>query len=182
MTALGERIAIVGIAGSGKSTLARELGRRLRLPVIHLDRVYWRPGWQPRPDDEFAAIQRELVASERWVIDGNYSGTLPLRLARATAVIYLDLPRRVVLPRVALRTLRERGRVRADSGDGCPEKLDLQFIRWIWETPRRSRPKVLALLDDARARGVRVEHLRSQREVDALLAALPTCAGEGLRR
>jgi len=138
-----QRILVLGSGGAGKSTAARALAAALDLPLHHLDRLFWRPGWQPTPDAEWAALQVELVRGERWVIDGDYSGTLPIRLGRADGVLLLDLPRTVCIWRVLWRAARHWGRQRADVGEGCPEHVDLAFLRWIWAFPRRSRGTLL---------------------------------------
>jgi adenylate kinase family enzyme len=38
------RVLVIGISGAGKSTFARELAARIGLPLIHLDKEFWRPG------------------------------------------------------------------------------------------------------------------------------------------
>ena len=115
---------------------------------------------------------REHVAAEAWVIDGNYGGTLPLRIEAADTAIFLDLRRRTCLRRVLWRSLRGLGRPREDIGPGCREKLpDLEFLRWIWSYPSR-RPGVLALLDQLEERGGRAVVLRSPAETRAFLDAL----------
>jgi adenylate kinase family enzyme len=166
------RIAVVGPGGAGKSTLARRLGERLGLPVIHLDAEHWRPGWVETPAEEWAAKVRELAARERWIIDGNYWGTMEIRMAAADTIVFLDFPRRTCLWRVLLRQLRYRGRSRPDMTEGCPERITLQFVRWIWEYPRTRRPRVLALM---RSVGAHARHviLRSPREVEGFVASLP---------
>ena len=87
-----DKIVIIGSSGSGKSTLAARLGPILNLPVYHLDRLFWRPGWQETPRDEWRMLQQKLCAEPQWIIDGNYSGTLDVRLAACDTVIWLDLP------------------------------------------------------------------------------------------
>lgn len=87
-----ERMLVIGPCGAGKSTLAVDLGRRLRLPVFHMDQLNWQPGWNESSKDEIAAKLRDIVATERWLIDGTYGGTLAPRLERADCVVYLDFP------------------------------------------------------------------------------------------
>src|SRR5262245_28982958 len=111
---LPKRILILGPSGSGKSTLARQLGRRLELPVVHLDAIYWSPGWVHAEVARFRARVAEESARERWVMDGNYSAHLDLRLPRAEAIIWLDLPRYIYFPRSVWRSIRHYGRQRED--------------------------------------------------------------------
>lgn len=138
------RILVLGTGGAGKSTAARELASLLDLPLHHLDTLFWQPGWQPTADSEWEEMQQSLVRAESWVIDGNYSGTLRIRLSRADGVLFLDLPREISLWRAFTRALRSYGRVRADMAPGCPEHLDIEFFTWIWNFPRRSRGTLLA--------------------------------------
>jgi adenylate kinase family enzyme len=164
------RILIIGPGGAGKSTLARRLGARLGLEVFHLDKFYWRPGWVEPPKDEWLKILAGLAARESWIMDGNYSGTLEQRLAHCDTVILLDPPRLLCLWRIARRRLAYRAGGRPDMAEGCPEGLSPEFVRWVWDYPRRSRPKVLAKLSSAAA-GKGVIRLRSRREVERFLAA-----------
>lgn len=160
---------MIGSGGSGKSTLARRLGERLGLRVIHLDRLYWRPGWVETPKDEWRRAVEELVRGESWVMDGNYSGTLDVRLAACDAVVFLDLPRAVCLWRVLKRLLVYRRSQRPDMAEGCREHFSLKFLQWVWGYPSRSRPKVVRLLEES-AGGKRVVRLRSSAEVERFLA------------
>ena len=140
-----ERVAVVGSGGAGKSTLAREIGRRTGLPVTHLDHVFWKPGWVESSKDEFRARQAELVARERWVIDGNYGGTFDVRFARAETVVVLALSRSRCVTRAFLRSLRNRGT--PVQAEGCPERIDRAFLKWVWRYPIDSRPRLDAALE-----------------------------------
>lgn len=145
-----KRILIIGSAGSGKSTLAKELGKVLNLPIIHLDKYYWKPNWIPTPDDEWNQFIAEVVNQEEWIMDGNYSRTLDLRLKRADTVIFLDLPRILCLYRIFKRRIKYHGKTRPDLNEECPEKLDWEFIKWVWNYRKRSRPKILNMLEQAK--------------------------------
>jgi adenylate kinase family enzyme len=141
-----KRILVIGSGGAGKSTFARELGAILGLPVIHLDKVYWRPGWEKPSKTEWARTVDGLIAQHEWIMDGNFGGTLPQRVKRADAIILLDVSRWVCLWRVAKRFVKYRGRHRPDMTPGCHERFDREFIKWIWHYPSKSRPAKLALL------------------------------------
>ena len=141
------RVLVLGCPGAGKSTLARSLGEALSLPVVHLDRLWWKSGWINRTEGEFDALLDAVLLGEEWVIDGNYLRTLPRRLERCDAVVLLDYLRRVCLFRALRRILSWRGRTRPDMAADCPERLDGEFVRWIWDFHRTQRPQVLELLD-----------------------------------
>jgi adenylate kinase family enzyme len=128
-----ERLAIIGPGGSGKSRLATELGRRLDLPVIHLDDLYWKPGWVEPGPDEWEALNRQLVDGERWILDGNYGGTMEIRLAAADTIVFLDLPPLLCIWRV----LRRRGR-----DEPASARRLLAFVAYIWRYRRTRRPGV----------------------------------------
>lgn len=162
------RILIIGSGGAGKSTFARELGALLDIPVVHLDQLYWKPAWEkPSESDWLATIDAE-IARPRWVMDGNFGGTLPRRLARCDTVVLLDISRWICLWRVAKRFVRYHGRHRPEMTPGCHERFDLGFIRWIWNYPSKSKPAKIALLS-ATGPDQRVVILASTAEVRAFL-------------
>jgi adenylate kinase family enzyme len=165
------RVVILGCSGSGKSTLAVHLGERLGLPVVHLDILYWRPGWQ-KPDTEgFRARVAEAVAGDAWISEGNYRETFDLRLPRADAVIILDRSRWVCLWRVVWRASFQRGR-RPDRPEGCTEKTDWELLRFIWRFHRNIWPRIEAARIEHGAQ-VPVIRLGGNREAAAFLATLP---------
>ena len=90
---LGDRILILGCAGSGKTSLSLKLAKITGLPLIHLDRYYWKKGWSRTPDDLWIKTVSKLCHQEKWIMDGVYTKTVPERVKYATSVIYLDIQR-----------------------------------------------------------------------------------------
>jgi adenylate kinase family enzyme len=170
---VGHRILVDGMMGSGKSTFARSLAARTGLPVTHLDVYYWKPGWVRPSDDEWRERQRELLAGEAWIIDGNYNETLALRLERADTVIVLETPWFLCACRAFVRGLRKPA---GEMPEGCQDSIHRRLLdEWggvgrIWRN-RRSEP------DYARSEIVRhgshasVHVLRTRREARAFLDA-----------
>ena len=138
-----QRIAVIGSCGAGKSTLAKTLGKKLNLPVIHLDAYYWQPGWRETSSDCWLEAQQELVKSDRWIIDGNYGSTMDLRLKAADTVIWLDFNRYLCLWRVIKRSLQYAGTTRSDMAKGCPERFNWEFLRYVWHFPKLHRFKIV---------------------------------------
>jgi len=170
-----QRVAVVGSGGAGKSVFARELGRLTGLPVHHLDRFMWRPDWVLTPDNVGDAGLLELAGRDRWIIDGNFGRTMPQRFAAADTIVLLDLPRVVCTWRVIRRTIdgistRES---RPDLPEGCEERPDWDFLKWVWNFPTRSRPAVLQRVAE-HGRHAAFHHLRSRVDVTRFFETLPT--------
>lgn len=167
------KIAIMGYCGAGKSTLARALGERYGVPVLHFDTVHWTRGWVERDQEQARGMVRAFMEHSAWVIDGNYTKfEYQRRLAEADEIILLVLPRLVCFVRAWQRFFRYRGKTRADMGEGCPEKMDPEFMWWIlWEGRTRKKR--------AQFRQIREQYpektvvLRSQRDIDRYLEGLP---------
>ena len=122
---------MIGSGGAGKSTVARQLGKLLNIEVFHLDALYWKPGWVETPRGEWRKKIEELLVRDSWIIDGNYSNTLELRLKECDTVIFLDIGSATCLWRVVKRWITYRGSRRPDMAEGCREKLELEFILWV---------------------------------------------------
>ncbi len=165
-----ERILIIGCGGAGKSTLARQLGEKLGLPVVHLDKLWWKPGWVERDQQEFDAKLAVELEKPRWIMDGNFNRTIPQRIAKCDTVIYLDFPRLACLLGVCKRVLTTYGKVRPDMGEGCPERLDFEFLKWVWNFNSKNRENYYRLLNEATHAETIV--LKNRRMVKRFLASL----------
>lgn len=163
------RVLLIGPGGAGKTTLARQLGQITGLPVVHLDALYWRPGWVETPKGEWQQTVQRLTSEPRWIMDGNFGGTIDERLAACDTAILLDLAPWRCAWRVLRRTMRYAGRSRPDMAADCPERFDAKFLQWILTYRRTRLPALLARLEAARARGTNVVILRAPAEVEQFL-------------
>ncbi len=163
---------VIGCSGGGKSTLAQALSARLNLPYISMDRAFfWLPGWKLRDRAQIREMIARAVGEERWIMDGTSPGTMDLRLPRADLVLWLRMPRFLCIARVILRRIRFAGRARPEMADGCPEKIDIEFLRYIWNFERKHAPKILESLAKHSPK-VPVFVLDSRRDAGTLLALL----------
>lgn len=141
--ALGRRVIVTGLAGSGKSTFSRALAAKTGLPLIHLDLEFWKPGWVAPTADEWREKQRQVLAGDAWIADGNYDETLDLRLALADTVVVLDTPWPICAARALRRGLRRAG---GQMPDGCDDSA-WRRLRDEWaiagrvSRKRRSEPE-----------------------------------------
>ena len=165
-----ERVMIIGGSGAGKSTLARMLGEKLGLPVVHLDQIWWKPGWVESEREEFDEKVRKEMEKPRWVIDGNYSRTIEMRIEKADTIIYLDFSRFACLRGVLMRYLQNMGRTRVDMPEGCPEKIDWEFICFVWNFNKRNRERTYRWLNEAEGKETIV--LKNRRAVKRFLEQL----------
>ena len=165
------RVLVIGISGAGKSTFSRALAEKTGLPLIHLDSEFWRPGWRITPREEWRARVAELVTREAWIMDGSYGASLDLRLPRADGVMWFDYPRHVCLCRAVWRAVTTYGRVRDDLAPGCPEKFDLEFLRFIWDFNAKSRPQIVTMLEQ-HGRDLQPAVFRRDRDVARYLGSL----------
>jgi adenylate kinase family enzyme len=156
------RVTIIGPAAAGKSTLARRLGDVTGIETFHLDELYWGPDCTPLPVNEWDALLGEIVARPEWIIDGNFTASLPARLERADTVVFVDLPRAVCLVAAVKRRLLFRRR-RPPGMARCRPMFNLTLLRWIWSFQDDHRPHYLELLRRP-VPGRRVIMLRRRRD------------------
>ncbi len=171
------KIAIIGYSGSGKSTLAAGLGTAFQADVLHFDRVQFLPGWESRKQEDKEKITKEFLDThESWVIDGNYSKLFyERRMREADIIIMLLFNRFSCLWRVIRRYIKFRGRTRPDMGEGCNEKLDREFIKWVLHGQRtkQARKRYVQIYLQYKEKSIIV---RNQRQLDDCLRKLKLSA------
>lgn len=159
---LGERIVVIGCCGCGKSTLSIQLSQRLGLPVIHLDRLYWRSNWTPVTNEEFDEALKAELDKPRWIMDGNFGRTMAWRLSCCDTVIYMDFPRWLCVYGVLKRVLLNHGKTRDDMGQNCPERFDLAFLKYVWSFHRKNRDKIYKRIEELEGKEIILLHSRKE--------------------
>jgi len=181
-----QKVSIIGTSAAGKSTLAAELAPALGVPHVELDRLHWEPGWVSAPQEVLRQRVAEAVASEGWVVDGNYSKVQDLVWERCDTVVWLDYSFGTVLRRGVWRTVR-RVVFREPCCNGNREEWRHALSRdsivwWIVTTYHRRRRQFAALLPGLEARGVQVVRHRAPRETRAWLDGLRNSMASGANR
>ncbi|WP_246247158.1 DNA topology modulation protein [Piscibacillus halophilus] len=157
---------LIGSPGSGKSTMSRELARILNLKLYHLDNLFWSPGWIMASREEQIEITKELIQEDEWMIDGNYNGTLDLRLERADFVVLFDLPRWLCMIRIFKRMIQYRNQQRPDFNAGT-ERFNWEFIKYVWAFRKSKRPAIYEKISQYPEKNVVL--LKKRRDVDVFL-------------
>ena len=136
------KIAIIGFSGSGKSTLARKLSQFYSIPVLHLDACHFKPNWVERTDEDMTSIVSKFMSENSdWIIEGNYIRICKERFKDADLVFYLCYNRFACLKNVIHRYKKFKKKTRPDMAYGCAEKLDKEFISWVFYKGRCKRKK-----------------------------------------
>lgn len=173
------RVSVVGNSGSGKSRLAAALAEALSVPYVELDAIFHQPDWTPLRVEEFRDRVAVATGSDGWVVDGNYSAVRDIVWVKADTVVWLDLPRRVVMRQVVSRTLR-RQVLRTELWNGNQEEWrdlfsrdpERSIILWSWSQHGKYHDRYLAAMSDPALRHLEFVRLGSHADSDRFLAAL----------
>lgn len=161
---------VIGGNGAGKSTFSKVLSAKLDLPLIHLDQLYWKDNWQPICNDEFDKLHCEAVTNPKWVMDGSFRRTMPIRLKYCDTAIYLDFSRLTYVYGVIKRVLTNYDKTRADMGGNCPEKFDWNFMKDVWAFNKNNRKYFYDLLNNSK--DVKIIILKNRRQASKFLSKL----------
>lgn len=176
-----QRISVVGISGAGKTTIGRAIAAALDLPFVELDSIYHQPGWNELPTDEFQDRVRPIIATDAWVIDGNYTsaGIVDLVWAMADTVVWLDVSRSEAMRQVIARTIR-RAITREELWNGIREpwsnffdpRPEKNIVVWTWTRFPHTRAKYEARSSDQQWSHLEFVRLTSSSEADVFVDAL----------
>ena len=142
-----KKVLVLGCCGAGKSTFSKKLQSILKLPLIHLDSYYHKPNWEEPEKDEWERIVYSLVQKPFWIMDGNFSDTMDLRIKNADTIIYLDYPTLKCFWRVIIRIFKYHGVVRSDMAKGCKEQFDLEFLHFVLTFNSKNRKRFIQKLN-----------------------------------
>jgi adenylate kinase family enzyme len=170
------KVCIVGCGGSGKSTFAGKLGEATGLPVYYLDVYFWQAGWVERKKEEWHSILHNLLAKDQWIMDGNFNNTQDIRFEKADTIILLDLPRYRCMINALKRLYIYRRKKRIDMADGCYEKIDYEFYKWIWEYKKKHGVQTMRRLEKLQGEK-EIVVLRSYKEMEEFLKKIKGDSG-----
>jgi adenylate kinase family enzyme len=159
-----KRILIIGSNGAGKSTFSYRLAERTKLPLIHIDRLYWRNHWEVTPKQEFEELVAAQAQKPAWIIEGNNIGSLEQRLKYADTVFWFEFPSALCLWNVLKRQLRYWGKVRPDLPDQCVSKLHLRFLRDVWRFNKKNHARIAEKLEASQAQVIHFSNYKQVRE------------------
>ncbi|MHA1212798.1 MAG: hypothetical protein ACTSSH_10085 [Candidatus Heimdallarchaeota archaeon] len=153
-----KRLAIIGNAGAGKSTLAVLLGKKLNLPVFHLDKLLWKEGWERTPEKEFVAKHQKILEKEEWILDGvAYKSTYEDRFSQAEIILFLDVPVEVCVEHALQRMEEEKTRPNPYVNDNC-----------TYEGPIENQKKVMIMFHEEYRQGI-LDQLKQYEEKTIIL-------------
>ena len=166
-----KRVMVIGCGGAGKTTFARNLHSITGIKLIHLDQHYWQADWVETNSADWEKKVEQLSAEEEWIIDGNYGGTMDIRLSKADTVIFINRSKWLCIYRVLYRFIKNVGRSREDMAEGCPERFTWDFIKYIYHYNNTRRPQILAKLNSLVA-GQEIVVLNNSLEIKQYLLSI----------
>ena len=167
------RIMIIGFSGGGKSTLARKMGEILGIEPTHFDRLHWLPNWVESTREYKREMIKPVLECDRWIIDGNYHHIYwQERLELADTVIFIDVNRFTCLYQAWKRSRIYKGKTRPDMGEGCIEKIDLEFAKWVFFKGRKKRRDYLETMKMLKDTGKDTYILKGKKDINKFLKGL----------
>ncbi len=160
-----KKIIVIGSPGAGKSTFSRKLKEITGLPLYYLDMIWHKPDKTNISKEEFDSRLKEILVTDKWIIDGNYQRTIEMRLEKCDTVFLMDFPLEVCLAGAMSRIGKKR-----EDMPWLEEELDEEFRQWIVDFPAKKLPEIYEMLDKYSGKNIVV--FRSRREAETYLEKL----------
>lgn len=172
-----KKINVVGTSGSGKSTFSKRLSQILNIPYLEMDKIFWGPNWYWPSDEEFFGKLKQALQADAWLLDGNYTRTIPIKWEKVEMVVWLDYPFAITLLRALKRAIR-RAWTQEElwEGTGNRESFRKSFfskdsiILWTIKTHHQVRKKYENNMQDPKYSHIKFVRLKSDAEVEFFLA------------
>lgn len=165
-----KKIFICGISGSGKTTLASQISKKLGHFPIYMDEHFWLKNWVQRPEDDFYNLIDNLTLNNTWVLEGATGKVIERYAPQAEIVIWLNFSNMNAIYRVLKRTIKNYGRkTRCEMADGCIERFNLDFYKWIWNYPKEKNPKIKKFFED---NNINYIEIKNQKKLDSFFSSL----------
>ena len=155
-----ERVIIIGCPGSGKSTFGRKLGKVFRLPLYHLDNLFWNEDGTNVPREIFDERLENVMSKKAWIIDGNYARTMETRMKACDTIFFLDYEKEICLKGIEER----KGKKRSDMPWVEGYNTDEEFVSFVKEFNTENRPKIIELLEKYSNKNIVVFKTREEAE------------------
>ena len=155
-----KKIIVIGCPGSGKSTFSKALHQITKIPLYHLDLLFWNEDKTTVDKAVFMDRLLKIFEDSTWIIDGNYNATMELRMQKCDTVIFLDYPLDVCLKGIQER----KGKPRSDMPWIESDEDDADFVAFIKNYNAQSRPKVQELLEKYAHKDIYIFSNRTQAE------------------
>ncbi len=160
-----EKIIVIGSPGAGKSTFSRKLKEITGLPLYYLDMIWHKPDKTNISKEEFDSRLKEILVTDKWIIDGNYQRTIEMRLEKCDTVFLMDFPLEVCLAGAMSRIGKKR-----EDMPWLEEELDEEFRQWIVDFPVMKLPEIYEMLDKYGGKNIIV--FKSRQEAETYLEKL----------
>jgi len=144
------KILILGSSGAGKSTLAKRLGKSLNINVLHLDTIFWEKNWQVRDKESYLLDLQKWLSCNQYIIDGNHDhgSSLKIRIENADTIFFLNYNRFYCLLGALKRYFKFKNKTRPSMTEGCNEKIDFEFVKYIlYDYPNKKKKIILSLIE-----------------------------------
>ena len=165
-----KRINVIGTSGSGKSTFSKKLADELGYPYIQMDQLYWKPNWQGTPYEELVTKLMDHITQDFWVLDGNYTRTIPVKWQYVDTIVWIDFSFvRTLFQAVGRAINRNVSGKELWPNTGNVETWRKFFssdsvLMWTIKTYRKNRAQYLKAMNDPAYTHIKFIRIRNSRE------------------